>query len=182
MPYKFLLAASALTLAFPAQAAITVLGNSSAAMCYEAAESRSSAHGAIDYCDQALNEEALSDHDLVATHVNRGILLMRKNNLDAAIADFDAAIARNPDQAEAWLDKGLTMLKRDDAAAALPLFTTALNKRTRKPALAYFGRAVAHEVQGDVEAAYYDYKRARAADPDWDRPRLELSRFTVMRR
>ena len=179
---KFLLAALAAGVAFPAVAAVTVLGNSSARMCYEAAESDLSARSSLAYCNRALNEEALSAEDMVATHVNRGILLMRGGKVDEAIADFDRAIVLDSNEPEAYLNKGVAFLKREQApAAALPLFTTAIEKRTRRPELAYYGRGIAHEISGNVKAAYNDYKLASSLAPDWEEPRLELARFRVSR-
>ena len=180
---KFLFTAAALGLALPAVAAVTVIGNSSARLCYEAAESRiSTSREGLGHCDEALAEEGLSGYDEVATYVNRGILRMRMGDLDGAVSDFDEAIEQDPDQAEAYLNKGMAFIKLDDEAGAVPLFTTAIEKKTRKPAIAYFGRAVAHELSGEIKQAYLDYKQASLIDPKWRVPREELSRFTVRSR
>jgi hypothetical protein len=50
---------------------------------------------------------------------------------------------------------------------------------TRKPALAYFVRAMGNEDSGHISAAYHDLQRARQLDPKWDEPRIELQRFQV---
>jgi Tfp pilus assembly protein PilF len=176
---KFLLAAAVAAMAVPAGAAVTVLGNSSARLCYQAAESGSIAGNGMGYCDQALREENLSAHDRVATHVNRGILKLRQGSLDAAIVDFDKAIEQNPDEAEAYLNKGMAVLRGSDSAGAVSLFDTAIVKKTRKPAIAYFGRAVANELGGDIRAAYRDYRQASRIEPKWGLPKAELARFTV---
>jgi tetratricopeptide (TPR) repeat protein len=176
---KFLLAATVAAMAIPASAAVTVLGNSSARLCFQAAESGSIVGNGMGYCDQALREENLSTHDRVATHVNRGILKLRQDNLDAAILDFDQAIEQNPDEAEAYLNKGMAVLRGSDTAGAVTLFDAAIAKKTRKPAIAYFGRAVANELGGDIKAAYHDYRRASRIEPKWSLPRTELTRFTV---
>ena len=177
---KILLASLAAGVAFPAIAAVTVVGNSSARMCYEAAASDLTSRTGLGYCNRALSEEALSGHDVVATHVNRGILLMRGGKIDAAITDFDRAISLDANEPEAYLNKGVALLKREEAApAALSLFTTAIEKRTRRPEIAYYGRAIAHEITGNVKAAYSDYKLASTLDPDWEEPRMELTRFRV---
>jgi tetratricopeptide (TPR) repeat protein len=181
MGSKFLFAVAVLLAASPAAGAVTVLGNSSARLCYEAAESRSNpSMTLIRTCDQAMHDEGLSDYDLVATLVNRGILKARLGNLDAAIVDYDAALDRNPDEAEAYLNKGFALLHLPDAAQqARPMFDSALEKRTRKPALAYYGRAVANELTGQVRAAYEDYREASRLDPKWQDPKVELARFQV---
>ena len=184
MRSKFLLAAAALgaaAFATPAAAGVTVLGSSSARLCFEATESVFTPRpDMVRRCDEALDHEALSDYDRVATYVNRGILKLRTGRLEEAIADFDTAAAEDPDQAEAYLNKGLALLRRPGAEAeALPLFDAALAKRTRKPALAHYGRAVAHELGGRVREAWLDYREASRLDPKWTTPRKDLARFRV---
>ncbi|MFL6857727.1 MAG: tetratricopeptide repeat protein [Allosphingosinicella sp.] len=179
-----LLAASLAASAGPAAAAVTVLGNSSARMCYQAADAVSlPSADMLDRCDTALREDSMSRYDMVATLVNRGIIRMRLGSLAPAIQDFDAAIARDPNQAEAYLNKGMALLKQPQGySAALPLFSTALEKRTRRPAVAYYGRAVANELGGHVREAYFDYREASRIEPKWREPQVELARFSVHER
>lgn len=181
MTVKILLSTCALiAIAAPAGAAVTVIGSSSARLCYEAAESTGSADRvAIEHCDTALSEEALSNYEVVATRVNRGILRSRAGDMQGAMNDFDAALALDPNQPEAYLNKGVVLIRQDNANAALPLFTMALAKNTRKPALAYYGRGIAHEELGNLKSAYADYKRAVEEDPKWKQPRTDLARFVV---
>jgi tetratricopeptide (TPR) repeat protein len=181
MTGKYLFAAALAVLSARAGGAVTVIGNSSARLCYEAAEARiSPARDSIATCDAALYGEGLSRDDRVATLVNRGILRMRGGAFDPAIADFDAAIADDPKQAEAYLDKGMALVRAGrDWESAVALFNTALEKRTRKPALAYYGRAVAQESRGRIKDAYLDYREASRLDPKWRDPQVELSRFSV---
>jgi tetratricopeptide (TPR) repeat protein len=184
MTGKFLLAALAAAAATPASGAVTVLGNSSARLCYEAAEARSTpSWDSLGRCDSALKEEALSETDRVATFVNRGILRMRNGDLDGALADYDRAIARDPQLAEAYLNKGLALVRAGrDSDQAIALFDAALQKKARRPAIAYYGRAVAHEAIGRLKEAYLDYREASRLDPKWREPQTELARFTVERR
>ena len=157
-----------------------VLGSSNARLCYEAADSPMlpSARALRD-CDEALLRDNLSRYETVATHVNRGILQLRRNLVDLAVRDFDAAIAMDPEQPEAYLNKGAAMIRRQDAASALQLFTVALERNTSRPAIAHYGRGVANEAVGNIPAAYRDFRRASELDPDW-RSQLELARFRVV--
>ena len=167
--------------AAPAGAAVVVLGNSDARMCYEAADSpMMPAARDIRRCDEALLGEPLSNYETVATHVNRGILRLRRGMVDPAIADFDRAIALDPEQPEAYLNKGAALLRRENAAEAMNLFTIALEHNTTRPALAHYGRAIANETLGNLNAAYRDYTAASRIDPEWREPRLELTRFRVL--
>jgi len=183
MTGKFLVAAALAALSTPAAGAVLVLGNSSARLCYEAAEARvSPARDSLAECDAALRGDVLGSDDRVATYVNRGILRLRGGAIDSAIADFNSAIAGDPNQAEAYLNKAVALLRvGQDWSAATDLFNTAIEKRTRKPALAYYGRAVAQEMQGRIRDAYLDYREASRLDPKWRDPQIELARFVVRR-
>jgi tetratricopeptide (TPR) repeat protein len=181
MRSHFLFAAAALLAATPAFGAVSVLGNSPARSCYLAAESRGSpSMDVLRFCDDALYRGALTDEEQVATFVNRGILKARLGNLDQAISDYDAALSRDPDEAEAYLNKGFALLHLSKSGLeAKPLFDSALAKKTRRPELAYYGRGVANELAGQIRAAYQDYRQASRLDPKWREPKAELARFRV---
>ena len=53
----------------------------------------------------------------------------------------------------------------ENASAALPLFTAALERNTSRPELAHYGRAIANETLGNTRAAYDDYRRASELRP-----------------
>jgi tetratricopeptide (TPR) repeat protein len=177
---KFLIPAAAMLAATPAFGAVQVIGSSSARMCYEAADTQTKPTAdALQRCDLALSEEALTPHDEVATFVNRGILKLRLGRLDEASSDFESAIRRDPSEPEAYLNKGMAALRQDDGAQAVSLFDAALAKKTRRPALAYYGRGVAQEMAGRLREAYLDYRQASLLEPRWRDPKIELARFTV---
>jgi tetratricopeptide (TPR) repeat protein len=178
---KSLILSSALLLSIPASAAVLVLGSDSARLCYESARASSGVRN-LPLCDEALSQEALSPHDRVATFVNRGIIRMKSGNIDAAIKDFDTAIALDANQPEAYLNKGAAILRGTNGwGDAVPLFSTAIEKRTIRPEVAYLGRGMANESSGNIKAAYLDYKQAAALAPHWKEPLDELSRFKVSR-
>ena len=174
---------AACAIAAPASASVVVLGNSNARLCYEAADSPS-IPGARDLrlCDDALLNETMTTYDTVATHVNRGILRLRVGRIDDAIGDFDRAIAMDSNQPEAYLNKGAALLRRENAAEAMNLFTMALERHTTRPAIAHYGRAIAYETLGNISAAYRDYTAASQMAPNWNEPRVELTRFRVINR
>jgi tetratricopeptide (TPR) repeat protein len=164
-----------------APASVTVIGNSNARLCYEAADSPLVPRVTdVQICDEALMRDALARFETVATHVNRGILKLRLGRTDEAIADFDRAIVVDPDQPEAYLNKGAALIRLNNAREALPLFTVALERRTSRPEIAHYGRGVAYEALGNLAAAYRDYRRASELKPDWEEPRAELARFRVV--
>jgi tetratricopeptide (TPR) repeat protein len=178
-PKFFIVVAAAF--AFPASAGVTVIGSSSAKLCYlEADSKRVPSAESLRICDRALNEEAHTGYDLVATHVNRGIVRLRLNDVIGSLLDFDRAIALDPEEPEAYLNKASALMRQDQVPAALPLFNIALEKKTRRPEIAYFGRGVAYEALGRIPEAYADFRQAAALAPQWEEARLELSRFRVV--
>jgi len=183
--HHVLLAAGAVifSAAAPAGAQVQVLGTSAARACFEAAkrEGRPSS-GDFQVCEDAVRRDATPFRDIVASHVNRGILSLRIGNIDAAMADFDRAMALDPDQPETYLNRGSALLRRDQAQPALTMFDLALAKRTKRPELAHYARAIAHESLGNVRAAYADYQRASELAPRWADPKRELTRFRVVPR
>ena len=184
MKIKFLIGAAMAAFTLPAAAAVTVIGSSSARLCYEAAESRSAPSAdALGRCDEALQQDHLTAYETVATYVNRGILKLRRGQIEPAIADFDTAIDQDPNEPEAYLNKGMATLRLPNGwEQAVPLFDTAIERKTRRPAIAYYGRAVAYELGGEIKAAYRDYRQASLIEPNWRDPQTELARFTVHRR
>jgi tetratricopeptide (TPR) repeat protein len=171
---------AALGAAAPAVASVSVLGGSAARQCFQAAESpMTPSIETLDVCDLAITAEPLTDRDLVATYINRGILRVRVGRTGDGIADFNRAIERDPTIAEAWFNRGVALMRSGTPEQAMPSFEGAVERGTNRPALAYFGRAVANEALGNMRAAYADYRRASELDPDWDRPRSELRRFQV---
>jgi tetratricopeptide (TPR) repeat protein len=178
---SYLLAAAFAACAVPASASVFVVGSSDARLCYQAADSPlNPTVRDVRRCDDALLRENLSQYEIVATHVNRGILRLRRGLVEAAITDFDEAIRLDPQQAEAYLNKGTALLQRDNPTEALQLYTVALERDTSRPAIAHYGRAIANEQLGNVRQAYADYQRASQLAPDWNDPRVELQRFRVI--
>ena len=163
-----------------ANASVIVLGNSRASACYHAAENANATNRNVQLCQTVLREDPITERERTATHVNLGILYFYQGQYDAALVNFDRAIELDADEPEAYLNKAIALLRRDESGSrAVPLFTMALDMGTRKPALAYYGRGLAHELDGDLTQAYYDIRRATEADPGWDVPERDLARFIV---
>jgi len=162
-----------------ATASVVTMGSGYAASCYHAADARMAGQPEMAACNRALTEQALDLDDRVATHVNRGILHLLRTDTRQANADFNAALALNPNQAEAWLNKAVVHARFGRPVDAMPMVQKALQLKTRRAALAYFVRAMAYEDSGNIAAAYHDLKRAQSLDPKWKEPEIELRRFKV---
>ena len=178
---KIVIVALLAACAMPASASVLVIGSSDARLCFEAADSPMLPQVRdLRHCDDALSAGGLTNYDSVATHVNRGILRLRRNMIDDAIADFDTAMRLDPNQPEAYLNKGAALIQRQNPSEAAQLFTMALERNTMRPAIAHYGRAVANEELGNIREAYQDYQMASQLAPHWNAPRADLQRFRVV--
>jgi len=77
-------------------------------------------------CTAVIDSSAASPHDRATALNNRGVTRSQQGDLEAAIADYTAAIALNPrydfafyNRAKAWRDKGETAKADADAAEAV---------------------------------------------------------------
>ena len=147
--------------------------------CYLAAKLRDTSSQAIRSCNRALAEKALPRTDRVATYINRGILHLHRSATKKAAADFDRALALDPSQPEAWLNKAILTVRIGGGAEALPMIQNALELKARRPALAHYIRAIVEERRGNIRAAYDDFRRAQELEPNWQDPAVELRRFNV---
>ena len=134
-------------------------------------------------CTQALANARLPGDVRGALLVNRGIIYMQAAHVLAALADYDAAIVAAPNNAEAWINKGIVLLQiggRD--ADAVTVLTQALTLAPNRPELAYYHRAIANEGLGRLRDAFNDYAEAAQLAPQWAEPANQLQRFKFVRR
>jgi tetratricopeptide (TPR) repeat protein len=175
--------AAALALAASAQAgAVTVLGGGLARDCSVATLKGGFSSGVEDICTQALDSEVMSARDRAATHVNRGVLKLRRAEYAEARFDFDRAVSLKPDLAEAYMNRGAAAIGARRYAESMADLNRALKLGVEEPEKAYYNRAMAFEALNDIKAAYFDYQKAAELSPMWDAPKRQLTRFTVERR
>lgn len=158
-------------------------GESSAKACFTAASQRTPGRVGLHQCTAALADAALPVDLRAATYVNRGIVNMDAGRLDAAVADFDAAIALAPGNADAYINKAVALLQMADREAdAIVLLDLALEYAPQRPEIVYFHRGVANEGLGRLRAAFDDYSQAAQLAPGWPEPANQLQRFKFVRR
>ena len=164
-----------------AMAAVTVLGSTTASSCYRAAEFGGNAKDGIALCTEALEQETLTVKDRAATFVNRGILLSRNDEPDAALADYDKGLSLDATLGEGYVDRGavLIVLKRYDDA--LNSINRGIALGASRLQIAYYDRALVEEAMGNVRAAYEDYKMATQIEPGFALASAQLGRFKVIR-
>jgi tetratricopeptide (TPR) repeat protein len=183
MRAKLLPAAACGTLALlvwtNAQAAVTVLGTGPAQECFQAAEFGRDPSTGIDKCNAAM-DTPLTPRDHAATLVNRGVLRLALHQNDRALADIDSGIAIAPDLGDAFIDRGAVSIALGRYPQALEDLNKGIALGAHRPEVAYYDRAIVFEQQGDIRAAYNDYKKALEIEPGFEPAAKELKRFRVV--
>jgi len=150
--------------------------------CFRAAQSQSLSERQVrlglSACDAALTGD-MSQLARAGTLVNRGILQAAAGRTDAAIADFDAGLARDPSLSAAYMNRGAAYLKAGRYSEARADFDRAIASGTADLHVAYFNRGEAQEASGNLVAAYHDYRKAQELAPGFQPAQLELARFQV---
>ena len=184
MKLRTLIGALALSfgLAGSAGAAVTVMGDSSAQQCSEAAFHEQADSASMQLCTEAIGESMLDRRDLAGTYINRGVMWMIRRDYSAARADFQRAIEIDPALGEAWVNRGAVAIIDKHFQDGIDDISKGLTLGTEEPAKAYYNRGVAYEGIDDEKSAYLDYQQALALQPGWELPQHELLRFTVSRR
>ncbi len=169
-------------LAGSAGAAVTVMGDTSAQQCSEAAFHEQADAVSMQLCTTALSESQLDRRDLAGTYINRGVMWMLRRDYTSARADFQRAIEIDPGLGEAWVNRGAVAIIYKHFQDGIDDISKGLTLGTEEPAKAYYNRGVAYEGIDDEKSAYLDYQQALVLEPGWDLPKQELLRFTVTRR
>lgn len=132
-------------------------------------------------CDAALTTD-MSQSARAGTLINRGVLKAAAGQNEAAIADFDAGLARDPSLSAGYMHRGQAYLKADRFREARADFDQAIRLGAVDLHVAYFNRGEAQEGAGNLVAAYHDYRKAQQLVPDFKPAGLELARFQVTQR
>ncbi len=170
----------ALTAPLSAQADGFVIGGGGLAHdCYLAAKSGQANNNQIRLCSAALEQDNLDLRDKAGTHINRGTLWLRMKAYTQALSDFDDATRLGPELGEGWVNRAAALIGLGRFADAVKDSDRGIALNPTEPEKAYFNRATARELVGDVEGAYRDYMKASELAPNWDAPKSELKRFKV---
>ena len=169
-------------MAATASAQVVVQGGGAAKNCYMSTKTGNPGRiGAIRTCQSALSE-ALSNKDLAATHVNLGVLLMRKGDYAEAQTQYARAIELRPKLAEAYINHAASLVYTGDYNEAITAVDTAINLGTDKMPEALYNRAIAYDRLQNYKGAYQDLKLALSLRPDWAPAQDLLSGYTVQTR
>lgn len=163
--------------------AVTVVGRDpNARRCSEQVMRGDVSDATISSCTEALNFRHLTRQAQLQLLINRGVTYLRRQENQAALADFDAVVALDREQAEAQMNRGAALIQLRRYGEAIAAFTDAIGLDVQDPYKAYFNRGAAREALGDLRGAYEDYNTALEIYPNWAPADAELQRFARTRR
>lgn len=171
---KLLLASVfSLSMTASATAQVVVQNGGAARDCYLSTKAGNPGRiGTIKICKTALTE-TLTAKDLAATHVNLGVLLMRKGDYVEAQKHYAKSIDMRPKLSEAYINHAASLIYTGDYSAAVTAVDTAIDLGTEKMPEALYNRAIAYDRLQNYKGAYKDLKQALILRPDWA-PALDL--------
>ena len=111
-------------------------------------------------------------------HYERGLDFYQKGNLEAALADMDAAIATAPRKGEYYAARGLMLLEYGAADEAEADFARAL-KLDVNQWLVHYGRGMRAYQERHYDEAVTHFSRAQRLAPE--RPEVYLHRAAALR-
>ena len=175
-----LLALGIASFAGNAHAQLFVQGKGHAAQCYDyTIKENQGTRSAIESCSEAF-EQLISQKDRAATHVNRGVLYMRKGDQERAMTDYMAALKIDPNLTQAYVNQAASLIRQKKFDEALEALNTALkDKESPTRTAALYNRAIALDWKEDYRGAYTDLKAALAIQPDWEPALRLISRYEV---
>jgi tetratricopeptide (TPR) repeat protein len=122
------------------------------------------------------------DSDRAAAFSNRGLLNFERADYNAAIADSTAALKLDNRLVEALINRGASYLEIHRPGDAEANFSRALTLAPAHAEKIFFNRAMAREDMGDLNGAYADYATASKLAPQWDKPKQQMARFSIVHR
>jgi Flp pilus assembly protein TadD len=171
--------AAVMLAAQPAQTQMKVFGAGLATTCSQLALEGDYTMSTVQTCTRALDVDTLDRESTAKTFMNRGVVLLRRNSLSSANKDFDRAQSLMPELAEIYVNRAVVLIKQGAWTDAVSQLDRAIELMPMEPEIAYYNRALAREQLDDLVGAYRDFQTAIRLNPDWDRPRTELQRYTV---
>lgn len=167
------------SLSTAASGEVLLSGDPHAQACQEAAKFGDFNGTGIDMCSLALAVSLLSNHDRAATLTDRGAIRMQHKQFALAKTDFDAALALDPNLANAYADRGGALIAEKRYAEAITDIDHGLSLNPDEPWKVWFNRGIADEGLKDLKTALADYQKALDLKPDWAPAKAEIARFNT---
>jgi tetratricopeptide (TPR) repeat protein len=160
---------------------IVTIGSGLAHDCYLHAKAGNQLREGVPICSLALDHDILSKKDRAGTFDNRGVMLDMLGRTNEAAADFNMAIALDPELGDPYVNLGAMLIKKGEHQAALEQINKGMDLGMGFPHIGYYDRAVAEQMLGRYKEAYYDYKKVLELEPNFAMASERLKDFVVTR-
>ena len=171
--------ASMLSASLTAQPLSVIGGNEKAQECLNYAEMAARnftgiSRSLLKPCDYALDYADLNLRDRAATFANRGIIYAGLGNYEAAMSDYDTAIALTPKSPESYVNRGNAFFMMRDFMMAMDDYEHSMDLGIRQLHLVHYNMGMVYEIQGNDETALRHYEKALELNPGWELPRNRM--------
>jgi tetratricopeptide (TPR) repeat protein len=167
-----LLTTTLLLCASTASAQISIIGNSKARECYDAAKAN---RANTRPCDDALAGHMLIGRNLAATYVNRAVVRTNAGNFDRALQDLERAESLKPEFGEIYASRGNVYFYQSSFEAALAEHDRGIAVGMKKLFAAHYNRGLTLEQLGRIEEAKEAYRQSIVLVPKFGPAKARLS-------
>jgi len=147
-------------------AAVSILGNTDAATCYNHAKLGYSSRSSINTCLKSLSEKPSTGRTHFATRVNLGIIYNNGLKPNLALEQFELTILIESVKAETLLNQGNSFYLLKDFNGALKKYNDALELGINDISAVYYNKGLVFEKLGNTEEAVLFYKKAVSLNPE----------------
>ena len=145
--------------------------NSYAVTCYQdsvAANRVGNARFAeLENCNKAIEYGYLTQSDLVATYINRGILYAALGSLSKAASDYARALELNSEVPETYINRGNLWFLASRFEQAISDYDKAQQLELKQMHILHLNRGMAYENMGLLDKAEEDYLASLEVAPEW---------------
>lgn len=149
-----------------------------AKVCSQPSDDRLELRRSLMACDTVINDPVMIRR--ASLLMDRGVVQAKLGDNEAALRDYNAAIAINDKLGEAYVGRAGVLTEMKRYGAARNDVATAMSLGAGNLYAAFYTRGVIAEETGDAQAAYQDYKEALALNPGYLPAMRELARFKVV--
>jgi len=130
----------------------------------------------IKVCNHAIRNGKLRKRDLIATHVNRGIIYVALENFKMAAKDYNRAIRISDNVSEAYVNRGNLWFIAQRYQEAIADYDKSLEQEFAQAHIALLNRGMAYETLGKFVQAKEDYLAALELRDGWPEAQSRLER------
>jgi tetratricopeptide (TPR) repeat protein len=130
----------------------------------------------IKVCNNAIRHGKLTKRDLIATHVNRGIIYVALENYKMAAKDYNRAIDLSDNVSEAYVNRGNLRFIAKRYQEAIADYDKALVQEFAQAHIAHLNRGMAYETLGKLVEAKDNYLSALERIDGWSEAQWRLER------